>query len=78
MVAVVRITTVRLHVDKHDVKDPEHLRGEETMVACDRTYRGARSKLVTIKGISRRASVCPVAVTGMPEAVRGSGFGTLL
>ncbi len=48
------------------------------MVACDRTYRGARSKLVTIKGISRRASVCPVAVTGMPEAVRGSGFGTLL
>lgn len=65
--------------------DGEHL---DTTVAFDQAYRGARSKLVTIKGISHRASLCPVVVTGTPEAVRfawlvgvgeltGSGFGAL-
>ncbi len=66
------------------------LTGEPLDVAVqfDRTYRGAHSKLVTIKGISHRASLCPVVVTGTPEAVRfawevgvgeltGSGFGAL-
>lgn len=60
----------------------------EATVAFDRAYRGARSKLVTIKGISHKASLCPVVVAGTPEAVRfawevgvgeltGSGFGAL-
>lgn len=57
-------------------------------VAFDSTYRGARSKLVTIKGISHRTSLCPVIVEGTPEAVRfawlvgageltGSGLGAV-
>jgi CRISPR-associated endoribonuclease Cas6 len=45
----------------------EHL---DTTVQFDQTYPGARSKLVTIKGISHKASLCPVVVTGTPEAVR--------
>lgn len=60
----------------------------DATVQFDRTYTGARSKLVTIKGISHKASLCPVVVTGTPEAVRfawevgageltGSGFGAL-
>lgn len=63
----------------------EHL---DTTVQFDQMYGGARSKLVTIKGISHKASMCPVVVTGTPEAVRfawlvgvgeltGSGFGAL-
>lgn len=54
----------------------------------DRMYSGARSKLVTIKGTSHKASMCPVVITGTPEAVRfawdvgageltGSGLGAL-
>jgi CRISPR-associated endoribonuclease Cas6 len=64
----------------------EHL---DAVVAFDQMYAGARSKLVTIKGISHKASLCPVVVTGTPEAVRfawevgvgeltGSGFGALM
>jgi CRISPR-associated endoribonuclease Cas6 len=45
----------------------EHL---DTTVQFDQTYRGARTKLVTIKGISHKASLCPVVVTGTPDAVR--------
>lgn len=63
----------------------EHL---TATAAFDETYHGARTKLVTIKGISHKTSLCPVAVTGTPEAVRfaweagageltGSGFGAL-
>lgn len=63
----------------------EHL---QAAVSFDRTYRGARTKLVTIKGTSHKASLCPIIVSGTPEAVRfaweagageltGSGFGAL-
>lgn len=54
----------------------------------DQAYNGARPKLLTIKGIKHKASLCPVVVTGTPEAVRfawlvgageltGSGCGAL-
>jgi CRISPR-associated endoribonuclease Cas6 len=57
-------------------------------VQFDRTYQGARTKLAAIKGTKHKGSVCPVVVTGTPEAVRfawqvgigeltGSGFGAL-
>ena len=57
----------------------------ETSVSFDRNYRGARTKLVTINGISNRASVCPVIVQGPSQAIEfawnvgighltGSGF----
>lgn len=60
----------------------------DAVAQFDRTYRGARTKLATIKGIRHRGSECPVVVTGTPEAVRfawtvgvgeltGSGFGAL-
>jgi CRISPR-associated endoribonuclease Cas6 len=60
----------------------------DAAVQFDRTYTGARSKLVTIKGTSHKASLCPVVVTGSPEAVRfawevgvgeltGSGLGAV-
>jgi CRISPR-associated endoribonuclease Cas6 len=60
----------------------------DAAVQFDHTYTAARSKLVTIKGISHRASLCPVVVTGTPEAVRftwevgvgeltGSGLGAV-
>lgn len=65
---------------------------EETQglqVSFDRTYRFARTKLVTIKGIQNRANFCPVFVQGTERAVRfawdvgignstGSAFGALL
>jgi CRISPR-associated endoribonuclease Cas6 len=58
-------------------------------VSFDQTYRHPKSKLVTIKDIRNRASICPVTVEGTPEAVAfawnvgvghgtGSGFGSLL
>jgi CRISPR-associated endoribonuclease Cas6 len=58
-------------------------------VGFDRTYPAPKTKLVTIKDIRNRASVCPVTVSGTPEAVAfawnvgvghgtGSGFGSLL
>ncbi len=54
----------------------------------DRRYRGAKTKLVRIKGIDHRGSLCPVIVEGPPEAVQfawlvgageltGCGFGAL-
>ena len=65
--------------------EAEHL---DVAAQFDRTYRAARTKLATIKGIQHRGSECPVVVTGTPEAVRfawlvgvgeltGSGFGAL-
>lgn len=62
---------------------------KEVRVSFDRSYRGAKTKLVTIKNIQSRASVCPVIIEGTPEAVQfawnvgvghstGSGFGCLL
>jgi CRISPR-associated endoribonuclease Cas6 len=63
----------------------EHL---GTEVQFDRTYQGARTKLAIIKGVGHKGSLCPVVVTGTPEAVQfawtvgigeltGSGFGAL-
>lgn len=60
----------------------------EASVEFDATYSKARTKLVTIKGIHNKANLCPVIVTGTPEAVgfawevgvghsTGSGFGAL-
>jgi CRISPR-associated endoribonuclease Cas6 len=61
-------------------------------VQFDRTYRGARTKLATLRkgghAVKHKGSICPVVVTGPPEAVRfawlvgvgeltGSGFGAL-
>jgi CRISPR-associated endoribonuclease Cas6 len=61
---------------------------ESARVSFDRQFKGARTKLVTIKGIKNRTSICPVIVEGSPEVVRfawdvgvghstGSGFGSL-
>ncbi|MEJ7714031.1 MAG: CRISPR-associated endoribonuclease Cas6 [Pyrinomonadaceae bacterium] len=58
-------------------------------VSFDRTYRNPKTKLVTIKDIHSRASVCPVVVESTPQALglawnvgighsTGSGFGCLL
>jgi len=57
-------------------------------VEFDRTYPKARTKLVSIKGIHNKASLCPVIVRGSPRAAAfawevgighstGSGFGAL-
>ena len=62
---------------------------KQVSVRFDRSYRYAKTKLVKIKGIANRASLCPVIVEGTPEAVQfawnvgvghgtGSGFGCLL
>ena len=65
--------------------ESEHL---ESTVQFDRTYPNAHEKLSTIKGIDYKGSICPVVVTGTPEAVQfawnvgvgeltGCGFGAL-
>ena len=64
------------------------LPAEGVSVAFDRTFLTPRHKLVEIKGIKHKGSICPVVVEGPPEAVRfawlvgvgeltGSGFGAL-
>ena len=61
---------------------------EGVSVAFDRTYANPRHKLVEIKGIQHKGSLCPVIISGSPEAVQfawlvgvgeltGSGFGAL-
>ncbi len=60
----------------------------EAEVQFDRTYRRAHTKLAEVKGTKHKGSICPVVLTGTPEAVRfawtvgvgeltGSGFGAL-
>jgi len=60
----------------------------DVSVRFDRTYPNAKTKLVTIKDVKNRASMCPVIVEGAPEAVSfawsvgighctGSGFGAV-
>lgn len=60
----------------------------DVLVGFDRSYQKARTKLVEIKGIKFRCSLCPIIVAGTPEAVQfawnvgaghltGSGFGFL-
>lgn len=61
---------------------------DDVSVRFDRSYQGAKTKLVSIKNIKNRASLCPVIVEGAPEAVSfawsvgighctGAGFGAL-
>jgi CRISPR-associated endoribonuclease Cas6 len=61
----------------------------QATVGFDRTYRTPKTKLVTIKDIRNKASICPVIIEGTPEVVAfawnvgvghgtGSGFGSLL
>jgi CRISPR-associated endoribonuclease Cas6 len=73
--------TLRTKLRKAHVND-------EATVRFDRTFHGAKTKLVDIGGIKNRASFCPVIVEGSPEAVAfawdvgvghstGCGFGAL-
>ncbi len=61
---------------------------KDIKIFFDRTYEKSKTRLVTIKGIQNRASVCPVIVKGTRQAVvfawevgvghsTGSGFGAL-
>lgn len=61
---------------------------ENTRVRFDRAWGGAKRKVVALKGIRYRTSVCPVIIEGTPEALQfawlagvgeltGSGLGAL-
>ncbi|MDX5481716.1 MAG: CRISPR-associated protein Cas6 [Hymenobacteraceae bacterium] len=65
------------------------LSAEGVSVSFDRSFLTPRQKLVEIKGIRHKGSICPVVVQGPPEAVQfawlvgageltGSGFGALM
>ncbi len=58
-------------------------------IRFDRHYEKARTRLMDVKGIQHRGSVCPVIIEGTPEAIEfawlvgvgeltGSGFGALV
>ena len=54
---------------------------KQIKVGFDREYTGAKIKLVRIKNIDHKTSVCPVIIEGTPEALRfawnvGVGSGT--
>jgi CRISPR-associated endoribonuclease Cas6 len=77
--------TLRHKLDRAGLGAPHN----QATVTFDKTYRNPKTKLVTIKDIRNRASICPVTVEGTPEAVAfawnvgvgngtGSGFGSLL
>jgi CRISPR-associated endoribonuclease Cas6 len=77
--------TLRHKLDRAGLTAPHN----QATVSFDKTYRNPKTKLVTIKDIHNRASVCPVTIEGTPEAVAfawnvgvghgtGSGFGSLL
>jgi len=64
------------------------LSAEGLRIAFDRDYAGAKTKLVSYKGIGNKASICPVEITGTPEQIAfawnvgvgnstGIGFGAL-
>lgn len=68
--------------------DKAGLPSQNASARFDRSYRGAKTKLLRINGIANVASLCPVVVEGAPEAVQfawnvgaghltGSGFGCL-
>ena len=68
--------------------DAAGLSAEDVRVGFDRDWDGARTKVVQLKGVRYKTSVCPVIVEGPPEAVRfawlagvgelsGSGLGAL-
>ncbi|HKJ32466.1 MAG TPA: CRISPR-associated endoribonuclease Cas6, partial [Balneolales bacterium] len=80
--ALTRVLRKKLEKAGYETKD------REVMVGFDRSYPKAKTKLVDIKGIKMKASMCPVIVQGTPEAVQfawnvgvgeltGSGFGAL-
>lgn len=65
------------------------LSAEGVSVSFDRSFLIPKQKLVEIKGIKHKGSICPVVVQGPPEAVQfawlvgageltGSGFGALV
>lgn len=75
-------TTLRRKLEKAG------LSAEGVSVSFDRSYLTPKQKLVEIKGIRHKGSICPVVVEGSPEAVQfawlvgageltGSGFGAL-
>jgi CRISPR-associated endoribonuclease Cas6 len=69
--------TLRHKLDRAGLGAPHNA----ATVSFDKTYRTPKTKLVTIKDIHNRASVCPVTVEGTPEAVAfawnvGVGHGT--
>lgn len=81
------VLTQTLH-HKMDVAGLDSIH-KQTRVTFDRMYRGAKTRLVTIKNIQSRASVCPVRIEGTPEGIEfawtvgvghstGSGFGCLI
>ena len=43
---------------------------QQSWIGFDRSYTKAHEKLVTIKGIQLKTSICPVIVNGTPDAVR--------
>ena len=58
-------------------------------VAFDTSYAYSKTRMITYKGIDRKASTCPIIVEGTPEAIRfawnvgvgngtGIGFGALI
>jgi len=64
------------------------LSAEGVSVTFDRSFLTPQHKLIEIKGIKHKGSLCPVVVQGSPEAVQfawlvgvgeltGSGFGAL-
>lgn len=77
--------TLRHKIDRAGLGAPHN----SVTVRFDRTYRTPKTKLVKIKDIANRASICPVTVEGTPESVAfawnvgvghgtGSGFGSLI
>lgn len=77
--------TLRHKLDRAGLAAPHN----QATVQFDKSYRHPKTKLVTIKGIHNRASVCPVTIEGTPEAVAfawevgvgngtGSCFGALI
>lgn len=81
------LTTIMRH--KLTLAGFDEANRQQTRISFDRTYQGAKTKLVQINNIRSRASSCPVHVEGTPETVAfawnvgighstGSGFGSLV
>ena len=80
------LTNTLIHkMDKANLSEED----KKVKVAFERSYFGAKTKLVKIKGISHRASFCPVKIEGASKALQfawdvgvghltGCGFGALL
>ncbi len=73
--------TMQSKMQKAGIKGP-------ISIHFDRSYANAKTKMVNIKGICNRASMCPVIVEGAPEAISfawsvgighstGAGFGAV-